>query len=81
MKQNACKWVAMVEIERMSCDPDWLDKAVRIVEKQGQGTIGDASRPMMVTPSRRAETIEAVGIIRPLRIAEINAAVGHKAGL
>jgi hypothetical protein len=23
-----------VEIERMSCDPEWLDKAVLIVEKQ-----------------------------------------------
>jgi hypothetical protein len=23
-----------VEIERMNCDPEWLDKAVRIVEKQ-----------------------------------------------
>jgi hypothetical protein len=27
---------ATVEIERMSCDPEWLDKAVRIVEKQIQ---------------------------------------------
>ena len=35
--QNARKWFATVEIERMSCDPDWLDKAVRIVEKQIQG--------------------------------------------
>jgi hypothetical protein len=25
-----------VEIERMSCDPDRLDKAIRIVEKQIQ---------------------------------------------
>ncbi len=32
--QNARKWFATVEIERMSCDPEWLDKAVRIVEKQ-----------------------------------------------
>jgi hypothetical protein len=32
--QNARKWFATVEIERMSCDPDWLDKAIRIVEKQ-----------------------------------------------
>ncbi|MGH7978930.1 MAG: hypothetical protein ACREE6_06100 [Limisphaerales bacterium] len=31
--QNARKWFATVEIER-SCDPDWLDKAIRIVEKQ-----------------------------------------------
>ena len=33
---NARKWFATVEIERMSCDPDWLDKAIRIVEKQIQ---------------------------------------------
>ena len=35
--QNARKWFATVEIERMSSDPVWLDKAVRIVEKQVQG--------------------------------------------
>ena len=35
--QNARKWFATVEIERMSQDPDWLDKAIRIVEKQIQG--------------------------------------------
>ena len=34
--QNARKWFATVEIARMSCDPDWLDKAIRIVEKQIQ---------------------------------------------
>lgn len=32
--QNARKWFATVEIERVSRDPDWLDKAIRIVEKQ-----------------------------------------------
>ena len=32
--QNARKWFATEEIERASCDPDWLDKAIRIVEKQ-----------------------------------------------
>ena len=32
--QNARKWFATVEIERASCDPDWLDKAIRIVEKR-----------------------------------------------
>lgn len=30
---NARKWFATVELERLSADPDWLDKAVRIVEK------------------------------------------------
>jgi hypothetical protein len=33
---NARKWFATVEIERMSGDPVWLDKAIRIVEKQIQ---------------------------------------------
>jgi len=32
--QNARKWFATVEIERLGCDPEWLDKAIRIVEKQ-----------------------------------------------
>jgi hypothetical protein len=34
--QNARKWFATVEIERMSREPEWLDKAIRIVEKQIQ---------------------------------------------
>jgi hypothetical protein len=34
--QNARKWFATVEIERMSCDPNWLGKAIRIVKKQIQ---------------------------------------------
>jgi hypothetical protein len=34
--QNARKWFAIVEIERMSSDADWLNKAIRIVEKQIQ---------------------------------------------
>jgi len=32
--QNSRKWYALVELERLSRDPDWLDKAIRIVEKQ-----------------------------------------------
>jgi hypothetical protein len=36
IKANARKWFATVDIERMSCDPVWLDKAIRIVEKQIQ---------------------------------------------
>jgi uncharacterized protein YyaL (SSP411 family) len=32
--QNARKWFAAVEIERLGGDPDWLDRAIRIVEKQ-----------------------------------------------
>jgi hypothetical protein len=34
--QNVRKWFATVEIERMSYDIDWLDKAIRIIEKQIQ---------------------------------------------
>jgi hypothetical protein len=34
--QNARKWFATVDVERMSGDLDWLDKAIRIVEKQIQ---------------------------------------------
>src|SRR5512135_144501 len=34
--QNARKWYAMVELERVSRDATWLDKAVRIVEKSVQ---------------------------------------------
>ena len=32
-KQNARKWFTTIEIDRMSQDPDWLDKAIRIVKK------------------------------------------------
>lgn len=31
--QNSRKWFAVVELERLSQDPAWLDKAVRIIEK------------------------------------------------
>jgi hypothetical protein len=34
--QNARKWFATVELERLSQDADWLDKAIRIVEKRIQ---------------------------------------------
>ena len=36
MPQNARKLFPSIEIERMSNDPVWLDKAIRIVEKQIQ---------------------------------------------
>jgi hypothetical protein len=32
--QNARKWFAVVELERLSGDAEWRDKAVRIVEKR-----------------------------------------------
>ena len=38
--QNARKWFATCELERLCGDPGWLDKAVRIVEKHVQ----DANR-------------------------------------
>ena len=31
--QNARKWYAMVELERLARDPVWLDKAIRIVDR------------------------------------------------
>jgi hypothetical protein len=31
--QNSRKWFATCELERLSADPVWLDKAIRIVEK------------------------------------------------
>ena len=31
--QNGRKWFASVELERLSQDKDWLDRAIRIVEK------------------------------------------------
>jgi hypothetical protein len=31
--QNSRKWFARVELECLACDRDWLDKAIRIVEK------------------------------------------------
>ena len=34
--QNARKWFSTVEIERISSDPNWLHKAIRIIEKEVQ---------------------------------------------
>jgi hypothetical protein len=31
--QNARKWYAMADLERVSRDPAWLDKAIRIVDR------------------------------------------------
>jgi len=31
--QNARKWYAMVELERLARDPAWLDKAIRVVDR------------------------------------------------
>ncbi|MEY2410868.1 MAG: hypothetical protein QOF48_3538 [Verrucomicrobiota bacterium] len=32
--QNSRKWFATVELERLAADPEWLDKAIRIIEKR-----------------------------------------------
>ena len=32
--QNSRKWYATVELERLGRDPEWLDKAIRIVERR-----------------------------------------------
>ena len=34
--QNSRKWYATVELERLGRDPEWLDKAIRIVERRVQ---------------------------------------------
>lgn len=39
--QNARKWYAAVELERLSRDPVWLDKAIRIVDRLVREANGD----------------------------------------
>jgi len=34
--QNSRKWFSTTELERIGADVDWLDKAIRIVEKRIQ---------------------------------------------
>jgi hypothetical protein len=48
--QNAHKWFATIEIERMNHSPDWLDKAIRIVEKQ----IEDMNRKQRAVEAEKA---------------------------
>jgi hypothetical protein len=47
--QNARKWFATCDLERLSRDPVWLDKAIRIVERHVQESNrkqrGQASEP------------------------------------
>jgi len=40
-KQNARKWYAPVELERLSPDPVWLDRATRIVDRLVREANGD----------------------------------------
>ena|SRR5436190_1476941 len=42
--QNARKWYAMVELERLSRDPAWLDKAIRIVDRLVREANGKKSK-------------------------------------
>jgi hypothetical protein len=32
--QNSVKWYATAELERLGRDPEWLDRAIRIVEQR-----------------------------------------------
>jgi hypothetical protein len=52
--QNARKWYATVELERLGQDPVWLDKAVRIVAKRVRDENG-----------KRIEFIEESGKLAP----------------
>ncbi len=45
--QNARKWFATVELHRLGADPDWLDKAIRIMEKH----VRDANRKQRCKPA------------------------------
>ena len=60
--QNARKWFATCELERLSQDRDWLDKAIRIMEKHVQdanrkqrGKAPDGCQAPLVGSGQRAE--------------------------
>jgi hypothetical protein len=46
--QNARKWFATCELQRLAHDPEWLDKAIRIVEKH----VRDANRKQRGNPPK-----------------------------
>jgi hypothetical protein len=49
--QNARKWFATVELQRLGADPQWLDKAIRIVEKHVQASnLKQRSKPVQPAP-------------------------------
>ena len=59
---NARKWYAMVELERLSRDPAWLDKAIRIVDRsvreangKQRGKAPEGSRAPLERTNQRAE--------------------------
>ena len=39
--QNARKWYAMVELERLGHDPAWLDRTIRIVDRMVRKANGE----------------------------------------
>jgi hypothetical protein len=49
--QNYRKWYATVELERLGRDPEWLDKAIRIVERRVQTA--------NVKPNGKVQAVEA----------------------
>ena len=61
--QNSRKWFATVELERLSRDADWLDKAVRIVER----SVREMNQKQRTTSPRHARdlTAPADASIRP----------------
>lgn len=48
--QNARKWYATVELERLSRDPAWLDKAIRIVDRLVREANGKNKGKQLVEP-------------------------------
>ncbi|MEI7733681.1 MAG: hypothetical protein WCO56_29215 [Verrucomicrobiota bacterium] len=48
--QNARKWYATVELERLSRDPAWLDKAIRIVDRLVREANGKQTGKGLETP-------------------------------
>ncbi len=48
--QNARKWYATVELERVGRDPVWLDKAIRIVDRLVREANGDKKGKRLESP-------------------------------
>ena len=51
--QNSRKWYATVELARLGSDPEWLDKAIRIIERRAE-TANPKTGPKR---SRRGEQV------------------------
>jgi hypothetical protein len=48
--QNARKWYATVELERVGRDPVWLDRAIRIVDRLVREANGDKKGKRLESP-------------------------------